>query len=86
VDNQGEPCEVCQTEGRYVDANIYGIELMGEAYLYVCREACVFCVPTVISNLDATADVTVELGDSLDDVDNGRMAHQNDTRPHPDGA
>lgn len=82
VDNQGEPCEVCQIEGRFIDATIYGVELMGEANMYVCREACVWCVPTVIKNMDATADVTVELGDSLSD---DRMHGQDCTCVHPDG-
>lgn len=86
VDNQGEPCEVCQTEGRFIDATVYGVELGEFANLFIARDCCVFCVPNVIKTLDATADVTVELGDSLDDGDNGLMAHPDDDRPHPDAA
>ena len=25
VDNDGEPCEVCQTEGRTIDCTVYGL-------------------------------------------------------------
>jgi len=83
VDNQGEPCEFCQTEGRYVDATVYGFVVTVGTQMAV--DCCVFCVPVVISGMDPLISITVELGDSLDDFgDNGRMAHQDDTRPHPD--
>jgi hypothetical protein len=77
VDNQGEPCEVCQVEGRYVDATVYG-ENNGVATTIDC---CVVCVPEVIRDLDSSVDVTVELGDSLDD---DRMHGQDCTCAHPD--
>lgn len=84
VDNQGEPCESCQLEGHVVDATIYGVVLGEFANMFECREACLHCVPAVIALMDPTADVTVELAE-LDADDDGRMASQDDTRPHPDG-
>jgi len=90
VDNDGEPCEVCQTEGHVIDCAVYGVVLDEHACLYVAVECCAVCVPAVVATMDPTADVTVELslaawGDSTDDTeDNGLMASQDDDRPHPD--
>jgi hypothetical protein len=86
VDNQGEPCDHCAIEGRFVDATVYGLMADGRmAGLLVTINCCVHCVPVIIASMDPTESVTVELGDSLDDdADNDRMHNQDDTRPHPD--
>lgn len=65
VDNQGEPCEVCQEEPRYVDATVYGVVLGVNASLCQALDCCVYCIPAVIATMDPTVDVLVELGDSL---------------------
>lgn len=71
VDNQGEPCEVCQIEGRYVDATVYGVVLGNDVDLVrdITLDCCVWCVPEAISQMDSVEAVTVELGDSVADDD-----------------
>lgn len=58
-DNQGEPCEYCQEEGYFNEANIYtfnGSE--DEQY-----ESCLRCVPDLVKNHhDSDQDVLVEVG------------------------
>jgi len=89
VDNNGEPCEVCQTEGYVIDCTVYG--LAGDSFgpmtaLFVTVDCCAVCVPAVIATMDASETVTVELSLASwnDAEDNGLMAHQDDDRPHPD--
>jgi hypothetical protein len=83
VDNQGEPCEHCQIEGRFVDATVYGLKVFppyGNT-ASVVLECCVFCVPVLVLDMDPTADVTVELGNSVTD---DRMHDQDCECVHPD--
>jgi len=89
VDNDGEPCEVCQTEGRTIDCTVYG--LAGDSFgpmtaLFVTVDCCAVCVPAVVATMDTSEMITVELSLSSwnDAEDNGLMAHQDDERPHPD--
>lgn len=84
VDNQGEPCDRCAIEGRFIDATVYGVMGMDDvmAGLCVSLDCCVWCVPAVIALMDATENVKVELGDSLSD---DRMHGQDCTCVHPDG-
>lgn len=80
VDNQGEPCEVCQQEPHYVDATVYGVANEGRMTgLCVSLDCCVYCIPKVIREMDPTEAVTVELGDSIGE-DRGLMADQDGDR------
>jgi hypothetical protein len=85
VDNQGEPCEVCQEEPHYIDATVYGVTNDGILELdhRTTIDCCIYCIPAVIRTLDPTTDVTVELGDS---ANNDRMHGQDCDCVHPDGA
>ena len=83
VDNQGEPCDGCAIEGRYIDANVYGVPSGSSGR--VVLDCCVWCVPSTINIMNPDHAVTVELGDSMTDYDD-RMSGPDDTRPHPDGA
>jgi hypothetical protein len=81
VDNQGEPCEVCQLEGNTVSCNVYGVVVGPYASLYQMVECCDDCCPDVITTMDPTADVTVEyVADAVDD----RMHGPDCVCVHPD--
>jgi len=82
VDNQGEPCEHCQVDGRVVDATIYGTADGVDSTV----DCCVFCVPTVIAMMDPCYAVHVELGDLATTATAGddRMHNQDCTCVHPD--
>lgn len=82
VDNQGEPCESCQTEEHVVDATIYGTSAGGHVDL--TTDCCLCCVPGMILTMSPLYPVTVEMA-RIDAEDDGRMASQDDVRPHPDG-
>ena len=60
VDNEGEPCERCQTVGNTVSHTVYGFD--GNASLYVSLDTCTACVVSTIQTLDPTVGVTVEFG------------------------
>lgn len=81
VDNQGEPCEVCQDVDAVVEANVYGVVVGEHASLYECVDCCSGCVPAVTLTMDPTADVTVEFVET--EVDD-RMHGQDCTCAHPD--
>lgn len=85
VDNQGEPCDFCALDGRYIDATVYGHLTIGDAEHVASLDCCVFCVPAVIREMDPNRAVTVELGDSQDDdMFDDRMHNQDCGCVHPD--
>lgn len=79
VDNQGEPCEVCQLVDNTVTCNVYGVVVGPHASLYQMVECCDDCCPDVVLTMDPTADVTVE---SL--IADDRMHGPDCTCVHPD--
>jgi len=95
VDNQGEPCEVCQLEDNTVTRLVYGVVLGEHASLFQALECCAGCTGAVVSTMDRDQTITVEVADGceelfgglneLTDADTDRM-HGIDCRcPHPDG-
>lgn len=83
VDNQGEPCDSCAIEGRYIDANVYGVPSGSSGR--VVLDCCAWCVPSTINIMNPDHAVTVELGDSMTDYDD-RMHGPDCECVHPDGA
>lgn len=87
VDNDGEPCEVCQTEGCEVSATVYGVAVTGafeHAHMATWTDCCLPCVPAVVATLDPTADIVVDVSLSAFLPADDRMATPDDTRPHLD--
>lgn len=60
VDNEGSPCEWCDTETATVEANVYLPDAEGEGAVYECCSACVLTV-LVHSNAPLNQVITVEI-------------------------
>jgi hypothetical protein len=82
VDNQGEPCAVCQDVDATVEATVYGVVMSEGANLWMAVDCCSACAVTnVAATMDPTADVVVEY---VVDQDDDRMHGPDCVCVHPD--
>lgn len=80
VDNQGEPCDVCDVEGAEVECTVYGQG--GYGVIDLTTDCCAECALKVAVTMSPTAEIVVEHVAASDDT---LMHSQYCECVHPDG-